>query len=348
MDVIGDGNLDLVDFAAASPGYYERTRDAGWAGFRAFNRSPNLNWADAKLRFMDLTGDGIADVLITEDDAFVWHPSLMRGRIRRGRTGHVSPWRRRRRLALFSPTATQSIYVADMSGDGLSDIVRIRNGEICYWPNAATAGSAARSPWTMHRGSTSQTFSINGASARRYGRVGHDRHYLSRPARRRDIPQPCGQRLERRAAHRAISSDRRRDRCLGDGLPGARNGMPALVNAVAERNRATAALHRSDAWPKATPAGAAKNHMGAETHIEYASSTEFYLADQAAGTPWITRLPFPVHVVKRVETVDLVSQSRFASRYSYHHGYYDGLEREFRGFARVDQLDTEEFASLER
>src|SRR5580700_4085282 len=30
---------------------------------------------------------------------------------------------------------TASIYLADMSGDGLTDIVRIRNGEVCYWPN---------------------------------------------------------------------------------------------------------------------------------------------------------------------------------------------------------------------
>ena len=88
------------------------------------------------------------------------------------------------------------------------------------------------------------------------------------------------------------------------------------------------------------------NHAGAETRIEYASSTEFYLADQAAGTPWVTRLPFPVHVVKRVETYDEVSRNRFVSRYTYHHGFYDGLEREFRGFGRVDQLDTEDIASL--
>ena len=30
---------------------------------------------------------------------------------------------------------TQTIFLADMSGDGLTDIVRIRNGEVCYWPN---------------------------------------------------------------------------------------------------------------------------------------------------------------------------------------------------------------------
>ena len=34
-----------------------------------------------------------------------------------------------------SPTAPTPIFLADMSGDGLSDIVRVRNGEVCYWPN---------------------------------------------------------------------------------------------------------------------------------------------------------------------------------------------------------------------
>src|SRR4029077_9445519 len=40
------------------------------------------------------------------------------------------------------------------------------------------------------------------------------------------------------------------------------------------------------------------------------------------------------------------SRSQFAIRYSYHHGYYDGIEREFRGFGRVDQFDTEEYSTL--
>ena len=68
----------------------------------------------------------------------------------------------------------------------------------------------------------------------------------------------------------------------------------------------------------------------------------------AAGQPWITRLPFPVHVVEKVEVYDRISRNRFVTRYAYHHGYFDGTEREFRGFGRVDQLDTEEFAALSR
>jgi RHS repeat-associated protein len=82
--------------------------------------------------------------------------------------------------------------------------------------------------------------------------------------------------------------------------------------------------------------------MGAETRVQYATSTKFYLADRANGSPWVTRLPFPVYVVERVETLDQVSNNRFVTRYAYHHGYYDGYEREFRGFGMVEQWDTEE------
>ena len=73
----------------------------------------------------------------------------------------------------------------------------------------------------------------------------------------------------------------------------------------------------------------------------YAPSTKFYLQDMRSGTPWVTRLPFPVHVVERVEVDEGVSRASAVCTYSYHHGYYDGVEREFRGFARVDQLDTD-------
>ena len=76
--------------------------------------------------------------------------------------------------------------------------------------------------------------------------------------------------------------------------------------------------------------------------MEYAPSTRFYLADRRDGRPWINRLPFPVHVVVRVETDDDVSGNHFVSRYAYHHGYFDGEEREFRGFGMVERWDTED------
>ena len=121
--------------------------------------------------------------------------------------------------------------------------------------------------------------------------------------------------------------------------------LPALVLAAASLFGNAVALSRSHVRQKPHLLHRTVNNLGAETRIAYASSTKFYLADKAAGTPWVTRLPFPVHVVERVETYDRVSRNRFVTRYTYHHGFYDGVEREFRGFGRVDQVDTEEFAA---
>ncbi|NEN25084.1 hypothetical protein G3O08_16410, partial [Cryomorpha ignava] len=56
-----------------------------------------------------------------------------------------------------------------------------------------------------------------------------------------------------------------------------------------------------------------------------------------------TTLPFPVLTVSKVEAIDRISQNKLVTRYFYHHGYWDGVEREFRGFGRVDQFDTETF-----
>src|SRR5213078_3926868 len=78
----------------------------------------------------------------------------------------------------------------------------------------------------------------------------------------------------------------------------------------------------------------------------YAPSTKFYLEDNRTANPWITRLRFPVQVVERVETLDRISRNRFVTRYAYHHGFYDGVEREFRGFGMVEQWDTEEIGAL--
>src|SRR5262249_23973558 len=85
------------------------------------------------------------------------------------------------------------------------------------------------------------------------------------------------------------------------------------------------------------------NNLGATTEIEYTPSTRFYLKDKRSGTPWLTRLPFPVHCVSKVTARDKWRGTTFSSTYSYHHGYFDGVEREFRGFGRVEQVDVEDY-----
>jgi hypothetical protein len=76
LDLSGDGQLDLVNFDRPTPGFFERTQEADWEPFKTFALLPDLDWRNPNLRFIDLTGDGLPDLLISENNAFCWHTSL--------------------------------------------------------------------------------------------------------------------------------------------------------------------------------------------------------------------------------------------------------------------------------
>ena len=81
------------------------------------------------------------------------------------------------------------------------------------------------------------------------------------------------------------------------------------------------------------------NGIGRKTIIEYSPSTRFALADAAAGNPWPDPMPFPVSVVSAIKTADSLG-NLYITRFTYHNGYYDAAEKEFRGFAWVEQIDV--------
>jgi hypothetical protein len=86
------------------------------------------------------------------------------------------------------------------------------------------------------------------------------------------------------------------------------------------------------------------NNLGATTEIFYTSSTQFYLEDKLRGTPWATRLPFPVQVVAKTIVTDAITASQMTQIYRYHEGYFDADAREFNGFGFVESWDSEQLA----
>jgi RHS repeat-associated protein len=90
------------------------------------------------------------------------------------------------------------------------------------------------------------------------------------------------------------------------------------------------------------------NNLGAVTSVQYTPSTRYYLDDLREGRPWITHLPIPVHCVSKVTVTDKWRRTTFSSTYSYHHGCFDGAEREFRGFGRIEQIDVEDYGTFRR
>ena len=109
-------------------------RSTAGSPFLPFASLPLLDWQNPNLRFIDLTGDGFADILISEDDVFWLARVALHGGF--GPAQRVAQaFDEERGPQLVFADGTESIFLADMSGDGLTDLVRIRTGEVCYWPN---------------------------------------------------------------------------------------------------------------------------------------------------------------------------------------------------------------------
>jgi RHS repeat-associated protein len=342
LDLSGNGQLDVVALDDPVAGFYERTQEEDWEPFQQFASLPRIDWSEPNLKFVDLTGDGLADVLITEDGVFTFYPSLGESGFGAAEKVHTS-WDEERGPRAVLADSAQTIFLADMSGDGLSDIVRVRNGEVCYWPNLGYGRFGAkvamdRSP----RFAAGETFDprrirladIDGSGATDLLYIGYDGVHVCFNRAGNSWATP--QRIAVFPTADSLSAVQVID-LLG-------NGTACLVWSSPLAGERSAPLRYVDLMGGQKPHLMIRscNNLGAETRLRYAPSTRFYLTDKMAGRPWITKLPHLVYVAERVETYDLIGRSRFVTRYAYHHGYFDGYEREFRGFGMVEQWDTEE------
>ncbi len=343
LDLAGDGLLDAVSFDARVPGFFERTPNGEWDTFTPFVSVPNIAWNDPNLRLVDLTGDGRPDILLAEDEVLTWYPSL-------GEEGFGPPEMMRQAFdeeagpRLVISDGTQSIYLADMSGDGLADLVRIRNGEVSYWPNLGYGRFGAKTtmdaaPWFDAPDRFDQKrirlADIDGSGTIDILYLADDRiHlYFNRSGNGWSAPRTLGN-VPRGDSFSSVTTVD----LLG-------NGTACLVWSSSAPGEGRAPMRYIDLMGGQKPHLLIRtfNNLGGETEVTYAPSTKFYLADRLAGTPWITRLPFPVHVVEKVAVRDKWRQTEFVSTYSYHHGYFDGVEREFRGFGKVERVDVQSF-----
>jgi hypothetical protein len=257
---------------------------------------------------------------------------------------------------LLATDSGQWILLADMSGDGLSDLVRVRNGEVCYWPNlgygrfgtkVTMAGAPLFDSEELFEPSRLRTADIDGSGTTDLLYLGRDRVRLWINRSGNGFGETVT--LEAYPEVDDLSTVEVTD-LLG-------SGTSCLVwssSAVAQRESPLRYVDLSRAvsdWLPETEAAGHKpnllcqitNNLGAQTQLVYAPSTRFYLADRAAGTPWASQLHFPVQVVSRVETFDHIAKTRLVSGYRYRHGHYDAAEREFRGFGLVEQTDEETF-----
>ena len=344
VDIDADGCKQIVHLNKEPRGYFELSDNDEWQSFRTFANMPNIDLDSTTIRMLDLNGDGRPDLLISEDYVLTWYESAGREGYKPARYTPKLFDEEKGPLFIFTDQ-TQSIFLADMKGDGTSDLVRIRNGEICYWPNlgfgkfgtkvamdnaplfdypdtfnpallriADIDGSGTSDVIYLGKNKFSCWMNLNGNS------------FDTNPFEIDGFPE----------IHQQTNIT------VADLLG---NGVPCVVWSSNLTKDANAPLRYIDLMNSKKPylMTSYKNNLGKEVALEYTPSTKFYIEDKLAGRPWATKLHFPVQCVSKTTIKDTITGFQFVSSYKYHHGYFDHPEREFRGFGMVEQTDSEDF-----
>jgi RHS repeat-associated protein len=93
--------------------------------------------------------------------------------------------------------------------------------------------------------------------------------------------------------------------------------------------------------PEARPnlLNSVSNGIGKTITFQYSDTTREFIRDREAGNPWRRGVPVPVTVLSSFSVSD-GRGNRYQTELSYHDGYYDGREKEFRGFNRAEKKEV--------
>jgi RHS repeat-associated protein len=342
LDANGDGRADLLVTTATLSGYYPSRFDGGWDrhSFQMYKYAPPVDLKDPEVRMIDLNGDGVTDAIRSSTSLECYFNDAQTGWYKASRFA-------RKPLDVFPNVdfADPRVKWADMTGDGLQDVVLIHDGAVEYWPNFGWGNwgkrvpmlNCPRLPWGYDPKRV-LLGDVNGDGLADFIYVEDDKVTL--------YVNNCGNAWSAPVVIEGTppvtdSNALRVVDWLGTGVAG-------VLWSSDPDGSGRANMHFLDLTGGVKPYLLNKldNHLGSTTLVGYAPSTQFFLADDLLPeTRWKTHLPFPVHVVAKTEAIDAISGGKLTTEYTYHHGYWDGVEREFRGFGRVDQRDTEVFAN---
>jgi hypothetical protein len=177
-DIDGDGTADLLHMPKVKTYsvYTPKLVGAEWAWqgraiTTASQQSPKLDFAghSAATRVMDVNGDGLVDVVFSSGTEYQTFFSLGRYPAGDGQYGSAT-WTGASTASVVNDPVTSclpwsgapallsdpDVRVGDMNGDGLPDIVRMRAGDLRYWPGRGNGFWGTGDPSTCPGGGFGQ------------------------------------------------------------------------------------------------------------------------------------------------------------------------------------------------
>lgn len=332
VDMDGSGTADLM---VADPGrlqgYYQNGGRDGFRAFVAFPRGSRAAppWTNPNLRLTDADGDGLVDAIVSQKRGFaVWR--------NQGRQGWSSP-----SLAVSADPELATVdfgdpdvHLADVTGDGLPDLVRVRSGAVEYWPSLGRGRFGAKvvmagSPRLRREvGRDALLFAdLDGDGCAELVQVSaraitiypnQNGAGFGAPITIAPIPAPIP------GSVRAISLDGRGIGLMWNSTTG---GRPGYVQLELTAPMPPLLLSTID------------NGAGLHSEITYRAAIEDYLRDRDAGARWTTNFPFPYVVVGGTREVDTVSGRETIIELAYHEAHFEARTRQFQGFRRTERVE---------
>ena len=345
-DMNGDGSSDLIQTSFAQEVYYYPNQGDGTWGIRKRmsiqDTAPPSPFTSDEVKTLDLNFDKRMDVVRSTDGGYrIWFNLEERVYTREVHTPGASI---DDQTVRFSQTG---VHFADLNGDRLNDVARIRPTSVIYCANMGHGhfDSAVTIPIpdaVLSDGTNSQVArarleDINGdgladlvVERAEPGKLwywinrGTDsfspKHVIT------NMPTQFGPNMVTRWAD--INGNGTTDLIYADSTASSRIvaiDIGELAGGSAHPNLLTGI----------------DNGLGVYTEITYRSSTEFYIQARKDENPWSTTIPFPVSVISRVRVttgLDLdgvPGNDEYVKEYSYRDGFYEDREKAFRGFAQV-------------
>ena len=342
-DLTGDGRLDWITAQPGMSGFRTLNADRSWAEFIPFTAFP-LEFFHTLSQLGDLSGDGLSSLAMIGPHSV----RLYANRREKGFAGaeEVDHKPDDDRLPLLSNFPSELVLLGNLLGSDMSELCRIRHNEIKCWPNLGhgTFGEGrviSALPFKYEEFDSARVriadLDGSGAPALIYLKSDAFEIYLNRGGNGLEqipvtVPWPEG-----------VRYDRLCQVTLAD-LQGL--GCASLILTVPHM---TPRHWRYDFVPaKPYLLTASNNNMGCSARVVYRSSAQEWLDEKQ---PWLDAppptkappcyLPFPVQVVSQQLQLDEVTGNRLTQGFEYRQGVYDGQEREFRGFGRLQQTDSE-------
>ncbi|NSX10420.1 toxin [Pseudomonas lini] len=338
-DLTGNGRLDWVITRPGLYGFFSLKPDRNWSDFATFSQFP-LEFFSPEGQLADLMGQGLSDLTLIGPRSVRLYANHREQGFTAAR--EVPRYLHDDSLPVLKPSSTELVAFSDVLGSGQQHLVRIRHNEVKCWPNLGRGrfgkGVVLGSPniaYETFDASRVRLADLDGSGATDliYLNAGHALIFMNRGGNSFDapvtLPWPEG-----------VSYDRLCQVSIAD-LQGL--GCSSLILTVPHR---TPRHWRYD-FVSAKPylLTGTNNNMGAAGSISYRSSAQEWLDEKKnevnADRAPVCHVPFALHLVSKLTRLDEITGNRQSQSFSYSRGYYDGIEREFRGFGLLLQTDSE-------